>query len=118
MSERIEVVGSDEGIGVSTNHSLSEEMQRFEEKNWRSEGSTVRRHANILNWFRSRNGLITTDYACKLAKSRVDEGGICDRFAGVEGGTLWSWIHAMGEPNVLISDGPPCRHAYQKIHAL
>lgn len=116
--ERVEVVDFDERIGVLTNHYLSEEMQRFEEKTWRSEGSTVRRFVNILNWFRSRNGLITTDYACKLARSRVDEGGICDRFVGVEGGTLWSWIHAIGEPNVLISDGPPCEYAYRKMRAL
>jgi len=116
--ERVEVIGFDEGIGVSTNHYLSEEMQRFEEETWRSEGSTVRRYANILNWFRSRNGLITTDYACELAKSHVDEGGICDRFVGVDGGTLWSWIHTVGEPSVLISDGPPCENAYQEIRAL
>lgn len=116
--ERVEVVGFDGGIGVSTNHYLSEGMRKFEDENWRSEGSTVRRYINILNWFRSRNGPITTDYACKLAKSRVDEGGICDRFVGVEGGTLWSWIHVIGESNVLVSDGPPCKYAYQEIHAL
>ena len=116
--ERVEVVGFDEGIGVSTNHYLSEEMREFEEKTWRSQGSTVRRYTNILNWFRSRNGLITTDYACELAKSHVDEGGICDRFVGVEGGTLWSWIHALGEPSVLIADGPPCKCAYQEMHAI
>ncbi|MFX1362909.1 MAG: C45 family autoproteolytic acyltransferase/hydrolase [Promethearchaeota archaeon] len=115
--ERVELVGF-EGIGVSTNHYLSKEMQEYEDKNWRSEGSTVGRYANILNWFRSRNGPITTDYACKLAKSRVGAGGICDRFVGVEGGTLWSWIHVIGEPNVLISDGPPSEHTYKKIHAL
>ena len=116
--ERVEVVDFDEGIGVSTNHYLSEEMQKFEEKNWRSEGSTERRYVNSLHWFRSRKEPITTDYACKLARSRVDEGGICDRFVGIDGGTLWSWIHAIGEPNVLISDGPPYEYPYQKMHAL
>jgi len=116
--ERIEIVRFDEGIGVSTNHYLSGKMQRLEEKDWRSKGSTVRRHDNILNWFRNRNGHVTTDYACKLAKSRVDEGGICDRFVGVEGGTLWSWIHAIGESSVLVSDGPPCKCAYQRMHVL
>ncbi len=116
--ERVEVVDFDEGIGVSTNHYLSDKMQQFEDKNWRSEGSTVRRYTNILHWFRNRNGLITTDYAYKLAKSRVDEGGICDRFVGVEGGTLWSWIHTLGERDVLISDGPPCKNAYQQMRAL
>ncbi len=115
--ERAEVVNFNEGIGVSTNHYLSEEMQRFEETNWRSQGSTVRRYNNILNWFRNRNGLITIDYGCQLAKSYVDDGGICDRFVGVDGGTLWSWIHAIGEPDILVSDGPPCKFAYQKIDA-
>jgi len=112
--ERTEIVNFEEGIGISTNHYLSEEMQKFEEKNWRSEGSTVKRYDNIINWFRNRSGLVTTDYACRLARSRVDEGGICDRFASVEGGTLWSWIHTIGEKDVLISDGPPNRVAYQK----
>jgi len=116
--EIVEVIRFNEGIGVSTNHYLSEKMQTLEEPNWRSEGSTVRRYANILNWFRNRNGLITANYACKLAKSRVDEGGICDRFVGVKGGTLWSWIHVIGKPNVLISDGPPCEFAYEETHAL
>lgn len=116
--ERVEVVRFDEGIGVSTNHYLSEEMQRFEEKNWRSQGSTVRRHNNVLKWFRSRNGLITADYAYELTRNRVDEGGLCDRFKGVEGGTLWSWIHVLGEQDVLISDGPPCRCAYREVRAL
>ncbi len=114
--ERVEVIGF-EGIGVSTNHYLSEEMRKFENESWRSGGSTARRYANVLNWFQNRNGLITIDYARKLAESRVDEGGLCDRFAGVEGGTLWSWIHVMGEPTVLISDGPPCKCAYHEIPA-
>ncbi len=115
--ERVEVVGFDEGIGVSTNHYLSEEMQKFEEKNWRSGGSTIRRYNNALKWFRNRNGLITSDYACELAKSNVDAGGLCDRFVGVDGGTLWSWVHAMGEQAVLISDGPPCKSPYQRMRA-
>ncbi|UCG37373.1 MAG: hypothetical protein JSV64_03625 [Candidatus Bathyarchaeota archaeon] len=116
--EKVEVVNFDEGIGVSTNHYLSKKMREFEEENWRSEGSTERRYTNILNWFRSRNGPITPDYACKLAKQHVNGGGICDRFVGVDGGTLWSWIYVMGEPDVLVSDGPPCEYSYRKIPAL
>jgi predicted choloylglycine hydrolase len=114
--ERVETVGFD-GLGVSTNHYLSKEMRRFEDKNWLSEGSTVRRHANVLSWFRSRSGHVTTEYACKLAKNRVGEGGICDRFVGVNGGTLWSWVYTIGQPTVLVSDGPPCKCAYQEIGA-
>jgi predicted choloylglycine hydrolase len=116
--EKVVAIGFDEGIGISTNHYLSEEMKKLEDKNWRSEGSTVKRYDNILNWFQNRSESVTTDYACKLARSRVDEGGICDRFAGVEGGTLWSWIHTIGEKDVLISDGPPNNCAYQQILAL
>jgi predicted choloylglycine hydrolase len=118
--ERIEVINFDEGIGFVTNHYMSEEMQKLEEKGWRSgnNGSTVKRCDNILNWFRNRSGPVTPDYACRLARSRVDEGGICDRFANVEGGTLWSWIYAIGEKDVLISDGPPNKRAYQKTLAL
>lgn len=112
------VIGFDEGIGILTNHYLSEEMQKLEDKGWRSEGSTVKRYDNVLNWFRNRSGLVTADYACNLARSRVVEGGICDRFAGVEGGTLWSWIYTIGEKDVLISDGPPNKCAYQKMLAL
>ncbi len=116
--ERVETVDCDEGLGVSTNHYLSERMQEFEDKNWRSEGSTEKRHVNSLKWFRSRTEPITTDYACRLAQTRVDEGGICDRFVGVDGGTLWSWIHTIGQSTVLVSDGSPCENSYQKIHAL
>jgi predicted choloylglycine hydrolase len=116
--ERVEAISFVEGIGFITNHYMSEEMQKLEEKNWRSSGSTVKRQVAILDWFRNRNGLISVDYACMLARSRVDEGGLCDRFVGVEGGTLWSWIYAIGESNVLVSDGPPCKCTYQTIHAL
>jgi predicted choloylglycine hydrolase len=116
--ERVEVVSFDEGIGVSTNHYLSEAMQKLEEKNWRSEGSSIRRHANAIQWFRSRHRLVDLEYARRLAKSRVDEGGLCDRFVGVEGGTLWSWIHAAGDPTFLVSDGPPCKCTYQELDAL
>ncbi len=116
--ERVETVEFDEGFGVSTNHYLAESMQEFEEKNWRLEGSTEKRRANSLNWFRSRTEPITTDYACQLAKCRVDAGGICDRFVGIDGGTLWSWIHTIREPTVLVSDGPPCENSYHEIQAL
>jgi predicted choloylglycine hydrolase len=117
--ERTEGINFDEGIGFITNHYISEEMRKLEEKDWRSgnNGSTVKRCDNILNWFRNRSGPVTTDHACKLARSRVDEGGLCDRFVGVEGGTLWSWIYAIGEKDVLISDGPPDKCAYQKTLA-
>lgn len=115
--ERVEVVDFEEGIGISTNHYIAEEMQMFEGEEWRSGGSTMRRYSNIVNWFRTRNGLITTSSACELAKRRVDDGGLCDRFGGVEGGTLWSWIHTVGEQNVLVSDGPPCRYPYREIPA-
>jgi predicted choloylglycine hydrolase len=115
--ERVETIDFD-GFGVSTNHYLSEHMQKFEDKDWRSEGSTEKRHVNSLTWFRSLTEPITADDACQLAQTRVDKGGICDRFVGIDGGTLWSWIHAIGEPTVLISDGAPCENSYQKIHAL
>ncbi len=78
----------------------------------------MKRYDNIRNWFRNRSGPVTIDYASKLARSRVDEGGICDRFAKAEGGTLWSWIYAIGEKDVLISDGPPDKCAYQKMLGL
>jgi predicted choloylglycine hydrolase len=116
--ERVEVIGFDEGIGVSTNHYLSERMREFEEKDWRSKGSSVKRHANVLNWFQNRSGLITTTYACELAKSRVEEGGLSDRFVGAKGGTLWSWIYEIGERKALISDGPPCKCAYQTMNVV
>jgi predicted choloylglycine hydrolase len=116
--EKVEVVTFNDGFGVSTNHYLSAEMQRFEEKNWQtraSQGTSVKRYNNTLDWFRNRNGPVTTDYARKLASSRVDTGGLCDRFAGIQGGTLWSWIHTIGESNVLVSDGPPCKSTYHRI---
>ena len=53
-----------------------------------------------------------------LARSRVDEGGLCDRLLGLEGRRLWSWMYATGESNVRVSDGPPCKCAYQTIHPL
>lgn len=115
--KRVEVVNF-EGIGISTNHYLSREMRKFEEQNWRCEGSTVKRYNNILNWFQSRNGPINTDYACRLASSHVDDGGICDHFTGVKGGTLWSWVYALGGIDVLVSDGPPCENKYRTLHAL
>lgn len=113
--ERVEVVNLDDGIGISTNHYFSKEMQKYEEKNWTSEGSTIKRFDNAINWFQKRKGPITTDYACKLARSPTGNGGLCDRFSGIEGGTLWSWIHTLGEPEVLVSDGPPCKEEYQKL---
>ncbi len=115
--ERVEVVNFDDGIGISTNHYFSKEMQKYEEKNWTSAGSTTKRFDNAINWFQNRKGLITTDYACKLARSSTDDGGLCDRFKGVEGGTLWSWIHTLGETEVLVSDGPPCKEDYQTLQA-
>lgn len=117
--EKVEVFTFNDGIGVSTNHYLSAEMQRFEERNWQiraSQGSSVERYNNTLDWFRNRNGPVTTDYARKLASNRVDKGGLCDRFVGIQGGTLWSWIHITGESDVLVSDGPPCKCAYKRIH--
>ncbi len=115
---KVEVVTFDKGIGVSTNHYLSREMQKFEEKNWRSQGTTVERYNNTLNWFRNRNGPVTTDYARKLASDRVDEGGICDQFVGVQGGTLWSWIHTISQASVLVCHGPPSENSYRKMRAL
>jgi len=116
--KKVATIRFNEGIGVSTNHYLSREMQGFEEENWRSEGSTLMRYDNILNWFRNRDGPVTTDYACRLASKRVDEGGICDKFVGVKGGTLWSWIHVTGEASILVCDGPPSENSYQKMRAL
>ncbi len=115
--ERVEVIEFAEGIGFITNHYTSHVMQKLEEKGWRSSGSTVKREVNVLDWYRNRNGLISVDYAIMLARSRVDEGGLCDRFVGLEGGTLWSWIHTIGELEVLISDGSPDKHDYQRIPA-
>ena len=114
-TERAEVVDFDEGIGTSTNHYLSKEMQKFEEQNWVSEGTTMKRYNNILSWFQNRKGLVTTDYACKLARSHINEGGICDHFTGAKGGTLWSWIYTLGGTNVLVSDGPPCKNDYRTL---
>jgi predicted choloylglycine hydrolase len=51
--ERVEAISFEEGFGFITNHYMSEEMRKLEEKDWRSSGSTVRRHENILDWFRS-----------------------------------------------------------------
>jgi len=116
--ERVEVIDFVEGIGFITNHYMSKEMGKLEEKDWRSSGSTVKRQVNILDWFRNRNELISVDYAIMLARHRVNEGGLCDRFVGVEGGTLWSWIYTIGESEVLISGGPPDKHAYQRTPAL
>lgn len=116
--KKVATVSFDEGIGVSTNHYLSREMQRFEEETWRSEGSTQQRYDNMLNWFHNRDGPITTEYAHRLASQRVDEGGLCDRFIGVDGGTLWSWIHVTGEATVLVCDGPPSENNYQQLPAL
>ena len=113
--ERVEVVDFDEGIGISTNHYLSREMQKFEEKNWALEGSSMKRYNNILRWFQRRNGLVTVDYACRLAMSPVSGGGLCDRFTGVEGGTLWSWVYTLGGTAVLVSDGFPCNSDYQTL---
>lgn len=115
--ERVEVIDSAEGIGFITNHYVSEEMRKLEEEDWRSSGSTAKRQVNILDWFRNRNQSITVDYAVTLARNRVDKGGLCDRFSGMEGGTLWSWIYTIGESEVLISDGPPDKHPYQRTPA-
>jgi predicted choloylglycine hydrolase len=116
--KKVAVVHFDEGIGVSSNHYFSQEMKTLEEKNWLSEGSTVKRYENALNWFRNRDGPIAIDYACKLASSHVDEGGLCDKFVGVEGGTLWSWIYTIDNADILICEGPPCKNSYRKIRAL
>lgn len=116
--KKVAVVDFDEGMGVSTNHFFSQEMKMLEEKNWLSEGSTMKRYENALDWFRTRDGPITIDYACKLASSRVEEGGLCDKFVGVEGGTLWSWIYLIGGADILVCEGPPCDNSYQKIHIL
>ncbi|UCE28954.1 MAG: hypothetical protein JSV85_06755 [Candidatus Bathyarchaeota archaeon] len=113
--ERVEVINFDEGIGISTNHYLSKEMRKFEEQNWVLEGSTMKRYKNVLQWFQSRNEPVSTDYARRLASSRPSEGGLCDRFTGVEGGTLWSWIHTLGGTTALVSDGPPCENDYQAL---
>lgn len=75
----------------------------------------MRRYNNILHWFQKRNGLVTVDYARGLAMSRVNVGGLCDRFTGVKGGTLWSWVYTLGGTAVLVSDGPPCKNDYQTL---
>ncbi|MBD3193341.1 MAG: hypothetical protein GF308_22085 [Candidatus Heimdallarchaeota archaeon] len=46
----------------------------------------------------------------KLTSSHKE--GLCDHFPHFEGGTIWSWIYNIGEPDILICQGPPCSNVY------
>lgn len=110
--EKVEVITFEEGIGVSTNHYLSKKMQKFEIQDF---GSSKQRFKNALIWFEKHKGSLTPENAISLTKSHKK--GLCDHFGEgtMESGTIWSWIYSIGDPNILVSHGPPCKNGYCEL---
>ncbi|MHA2232780.1 MAG: C45 family autoproteolytic acyltransferase/hydrolase [Candidatus Hodarchaeales archaeon] len=100
------------GLGISTNHYITDEMQEYQSPAYF--GSSVDRYRKIEDWFNNRQNLLDFEDAKELASNH--ERGVCDHFdAGKEAGTIWSWIHSIGEKELLVSHGAPCKNDYQKI---
>ncbi|MHA2362584.1 MAG: C45 family autoproteolytic acyltransferase/hydrolase [Candidatus Hodarchaeales archaeon] len=114
--EKVVVLEYEEGFGISTNHYQSDEMKQYEKKEWLPEGGNCRRYNNAMKWFQNRKGLISFDHALKLVKNH--ENGLCDHWnvEGKEGGTVWSWIYSLGDSDIQIASGPPCKYEYQKYN--
>jgi len=111
--KKVHAIYYDDGFAVSTNHYLSEEMKEVEmSRTENPNGSSDTRYDNAMNWFEKKKGIVTEDHARELTS--VHEGGLCDHYEyeNKKGGTIWSWIHTIGEPDILVASGSPCKNEY------
>lgn len=110
--EKVSVLHFNNGLGLSTNHYYTEEMQEYQDPAWF--GTSLKRYQNIEDWFNNRQRPLDIEDAKFLTSNH--EQGVCDHFVeGAEGGTIWSWIYSLGEKELLVSHGPPCTNPYKKI---
>ncbi len=94
---------------IATNHFQSEEMKRLEvEITEANAHTTITRLEGITNWYNNHKKPITIDSVKNILRNH--EYGVCDH-AG-EAGTLWSWIATIGENEVEVSSGYPCKNDY------
>ncbi|MFW9991000.1 MAG: C45 family autoproteolytic acyltransferase/hydrolase [Candidatus Odinarchaeota archaeon] len=114
--KKVHVIHYDEGFAVSTNHYLSDEMKELEVSGDENpNGSSESRVVNAKKWFENRQGPVTTEYARELAKDH--ENGVCDHFVyeGTKGGTIWSWIYTLGELEMIVAPGSPCKTEFLTV---
>ncbi|MFO7837593.1 MAG: C45 family peptidase [Candidatus Thorarchaeota archaeon] len=105
--KRVEVNEADNGIAITTNHFLSDEMQAYEDES-RIPESSVPRLKLIDEWFRGREETIAIEEAQKILKGRFDEKkGVYQDFTrnDVPFSTIWSWTYESGKNSLQIAHG-------------
>jgi predicted choloylglycine hydrolase len=100
---------------VCTNHFLSSEMVKFENKKERPPDS-VKRYVTIYNMLRQYEGEIDTKTAQKLLSSH--RGCMCSHVNSIKLGTLWSIVATLNDLKVFRAEGPPCRTKFKRDERL
>ena len=109
--DEVIVTESENGFMGITNHYESENLKKYEFKNFRFRNSEVRLN-KIIDWFEKNNSIINLGKVKKLLSGHDD--GVCNHFefGGEMTSTIWSWIAKIGINEIFVCDGAPCINNY------
>ncbi|MFX1250882.1 MAG: C45 family autoproteolytic acyltransferase/hydrolase [Promethearchaeota archaeon] len=102
------VIYPTDGIGVVTNHFVSDSMQNYSNQE-KLMYKTKERLSNVRRWFENQNEKVDLDILKWVLSD--PEMGVCSDFKAKQPNgsflTVWSWVAKLGEKNLQLATGVP-----------